>query len=116
MSLFEIESRGEISIPTVMRTVPDGEPATSLPMQTKPSLPSRIAIVGNHLPRQCGIATFTTDLCEALSAACGTARLLALPVNDTESGYDYLPNKGWQRMSTRECIALLESAGVIDKL
>ncbi len=26
----------------------------------------------------------------------------------------YLPNKGWQRMSTRECLALLESAGVID--
>jgi glycosyltransferase involved in cell wall biosynthesis len=95
MSLFEIESGGEISTPTVTRTVPDGQPATSLPMQTKPSLPSRIAIVGNHLPRQCGIATFTTDLCEALSAAYGTARLLALPVNDTESGYDYPPRVRW---------------------
>ncbi len=28
----------------------------------------------------------------------------------------YLPNKGWKRMSTRECIALLESAGVIERL
>jgi hypothetical protein len=28
----------------------------------------------------------------------------------------YLPNKGWKQMSTRECIALLESAGIIDKL
>lgn len=28
----------------------------------------------------------------------------------------YLPNKGWRRVSTRECLALLESAGVIDKL
>jgi hypothetical protein len=26
----------------------------------------------------------------------------------------YLPNKGWKRMTTRECLALLESAGVID--
>jgi hypothetical protein len=26
----------------------------------------------------------------------------------------YLPNKGWRRMTTMECIALLESAGVID--
>ena len=26
-----------------------------------------------------------------------------------------LPNKGWKRMSTSECLALLESAGVIDK-
>src|SRR5437773_1602944 len=25
---------------------------------------SRIAVVGDYLPRQCGIATFTTDLCE----------------------------------------------------
>jgi len=27
----------------------------------------------------------------------------------------YLPNKGWKRMSTSECLALLESAGVIDR-
>ena len=53
------------------------------------SLPSRIAIVGNYLPRQCGIATFTTDLCDAISAEFGTERLFALPVNDPESEYDY---------------------------
>jgi hypothetical protein len=29
----------------------------------------RTAFVGNYLPRQCGIATFTTDLCEAFAAA-----------------------------------------------
>src|SRR5947199_2085880 len=52
----------------------------------KPSLPSRIAVIGNYLPRHCGIATFTTDLCSAISAEYGTARLLALPVNDTEQG------------------------------
>jgi hypothetical protein len=27
-----------------------------------------------------------------------------------------LPNKGWKRVSTTECLALLESAGVIDRL
>ena len=53
----------------------------------KPSMPSRIAVIGNYLPRHCGIATFTTDLCEAVSAEYGTARLLALPVNDTDQGY-----------------------------
>lgn len=26
----------------------------------------------------------------------------------------FLPNKGWKRMTTSECLALLESAGVID--
>jgi hypothetical protein len=28
---------------------------------------NRIAFIGNYLPRQCGIATFTTDLCEAVA-------------------------------------------------
>jgi glycosyltransferase involved in cell wall biosynthesis len=61
----------------------------------KPSLPSRIAVIGNHLPRQCGIATFTTDLCAAISAEYGTARLLALPVNDTDEGYNYPARVRW---------------------
>lgn len=26
---------------------------------TNQSLPLRVAVIGNHLPRQCGIATFT---------------------------------------------------------
>ncbi len=64
-------------------------------LRAKPSLPSRIAVIGNYLPRQCGIATFTTDLCAALSAEYGTARLLALPVNDTEQGYDYPARVRW---------------------
>jgi glycosyltransferase involved in cell wall biosynthesis len=62
---------------------------------SKPSLPSRIAVIGNYLPRHCGIATFTTDLCTAIAAEYGTARLLALPVNDTEEGYDYPSRVRW---------------------
>jgi glycosyltransferase involved in cell wall biosynthesis len=61
----------------------------------KPSLPSRIAVIGNYLPRHCGIATFTTDLCDAISAEYGSVRLLALPVNDTETGYDYPSRVKW---------------------
>src|SRR6202050_2462571 len=61
----------------------------------KPSLPSRIAVIGNYLPRQCGIATFTTDLCSAVAAGDGSARLLALPVNDTDQGYDYPARVRW---------------------
>jgi len=52
-------------------------------------------VVGNYLPRQCGIATFTTDLCAAITAEYGTARLLALPVNDIEQGYDYPARVRW---------------------
>jgi glycosyltransferase involved in cell wall biosynthesis len=69
--------------------------ATAARTHSKPSLPSRIAVIGNYLPRQCGIATFTTDLCSALSAEFGTARLLALPVNDTLQGYDYPERVRW---------------------
>src|ERR1700682_3078424 len=65
------------------------KPATLTPVPPRPALPTRIAVVGNYLPRRCGIATFTTDLCDALHAEYGTTELLALPVNDTEEGYDY---------------------------
>jgi len=65
------------------------------PERTKPSLPSRIAVIGNYLPRHCGIATFTTDLCGAIAAEYGSARLLALPVNDTDQGYDYPARVRW---------------------
>src|ERR1022692_1211504 len=73
----------------------DGISVERARVQSKPSLPSRIAVIGNYLPRQCGIATFTTDLCTAISAEYGTARLLALPVNDTEEGYDYAARVRW---------------------
>src|ERR1017187_8393644 len=53
------------------------------------SLPTRIAFIGNYLPRQCGIATFTTDLCTAIAAEFGTGRLFAIPVNDPDSSYQY---------------------------
>jgi glycosyltransferase involved in cell wall biosynthesis len=65
------------------------KPIRSRPIHPRPMLPSRVAIVGNYLPRQCGIATFTTDLCDAIHAEYDATELLALPVNDTEEGYSY---------------------------
>jgi glycosyltransferase involved in cell wall biosynthesis len=55
---------------------------------TNPTL-NRIAFIGNYLPRQCGIATFTTDLCEAVAAEYSGTTCIALPVNDIEAGYAY---------------------------
>ena len=52
---------------------------------------NRLAFIGNYQPRQCGIATFTTDLCEALAAEYSGIKCIAVPVNDTEAGYDYPP-------------------------
>jgi glycosyltransferase involved in cell wall biosynthesis len=61
----------------------DRSEASTLP------LPTRIAFVGNYLPRECGIATFTTDLCNAITEEFGKGRLFAIPVNDPDSTYDY---------------------------
>jgi len=52
---------------------------------------NRLAFIGNYLPRQCGIATFTTDLCEAIAAEYSDKTCIALPVNDIEAGYAYPP-------------------------
>jgi glycosyltransferase involved in cell wall biosynthesis len=52
-------------------------------------LPTRIAVIGNYLPRECGIATFTTDLCTALTTEYGEGRLFAIPVNDPDCKYNY---------------------------
>src|SRR5205085_624265 len=49
----------------------------------------KIAFVGDHLPRKCGIATFTSDLLAAVSAAHPQSQCLAVSVNDIEDGYEY---------------------------
>jgi glycosyltransferase involved in cell wall biosynthesis len=48
-----------------------------------------IAFIGNYLPRQCGIATFTTDLSEAIAAEFPETTSIAIPVNDIKGGYAY---------------------------
>ena len=55
----------------------------------KPDLPKRIAFLGNYLPRLCGIATFTHDLCEAVSESLPAAQCYAGAVNDCVEGYEY---------------------------
>ena len=46
-------------------------------------------MIGNHTPRQCGIATFTTDLAEALGAARPDADVFVVAMNDRPQGYAY---------------------------
>src|ERR1700738_933988 len=50
---------------------------------------SRIAFLGDHLPRQCGIATYTNDLCEAVATAYPECHSIVGAVNDRPEGYDY---------------------------
>jgi glycosyltransferase involved in cell wall biosynthesis len=78
-----------LSLIELQSLVLEKTPSTLTPVAARPVLPNRIAMVGNYLPRRCGIATFTTDLCDAIHAEYGATELLALPVNDTEEGYTY---------------------------
>ena len=48
-----------------------------------------IAFVGNYLPRKCGIATFTSDLLQAVAARHPRSRCFAVPVNDIDGCYRY---------------------------
>ncbi len=82
--------------------------ATSAGGATLP-LPTRIAVIGNYLPRQCGIATFTTDLCTAIASEYGSASLFAIPVNDPESSYDY-PDRVRMEIEQEDCASYERAA------
>jgi len=49
----------------------------------------RVLFVGNYSPRQCGIATFTTDLCEHLASVAPDTRFDVVAMNDRTEGYGY---------------------------
>lgn len=51
----------------------------------------KAAFIGNYLPRKCGIATFTTDLCEHLMQQEGAPSCIVVAMNDVQSGYAYPP-------------------------
>ncbi|MBN9657885.1 MAG: glycosyltransferase family 4 protein [Acidobacteria bacterium] len=50
---------------------------------------TRIAFVGDHLPRKCGIATFTSDLLSAVATAYPESQCFCVSVNDRKAGYEY---------------------------
>jgi len=51
----------------------------------------KIAFIGNYLPRKCGIATFTTDLCESVAEEFPDIECFAVAINDIPDGYNYPP-------------------------
>jgi glycosyltransferase involved in cell wall biosynthesis len=50
---------------------------------------SSVAAIGNYLPRLCGIATFTTDIIDALSMEAPDIDCWAVAINDKPEGYAY---------------------------
>lgn len=51
--------------------------------------PQKIALIGNYVPRQCGIATFTSDLLNALAQEDPSGEYSAVVINDIPEGYRY---------------------------
>src|SRR3984893_6544780 len=58
-------------------------------LMTEVSKVRKIAFVGDHLPRKCGIATFTSDLLSAVAGAHPQSQCFSVSVNDIQGGYDY---------------------------
>jgi hypothetical protein len=50
---------------------------------------SRVAFIGNYLPAQCGIATFTTDLVESLASHSPDVTFIALPATDADTAFSH---------------------------
>jgi hypothetical protein len=72
-----------------------------------------IAVIGNYLPRRCGIATYTTDLCEAIAQSYPTTNVMALAMNDTAEGYDY-PNRVRFELAQQDLSAYQRAADFIN--
>jgi hypothetical protein len=52
----------------------------------------KIAVIGNYLPRNCGIATFTTDISRAIAKELVIENsLINIAMDDIPGGYDYPP-------------------------
>jgi glycosyltransferase involved in cell wall biosynthesis len=69
-----------------------GEPIENL--RTTDSRPEwealkSIVLIGNHLPRQCGLATFTTHLLESIALNAPDKACWAVAMNDRPEGYPY---------------------------
>src|ERR1700678_1964312 len=80
-------SVSDLSLSSIPNTMTEFQPRPRVIRSQ--SFPLRVAVIGNHLPRKCGIATFTTDLCDAIAVENGAAELFVVAVNDAQSRYSY---------------------------
>jgi glycosyltransferase involved in cell wall biosynthesis len=82
------------------------------------TVPERLAFIGNSLPRRCGIATFTTDLQQAVAKSSPSTDTCIVAMTDHEHSYDYPPSVRIQindaRLADYERAATLLNAGAYD--
>jgi glycosyltransferase involved in cell wall biosynthesis len=83
-------------------------PGPALPMRRI----QRIALIGNHLPRRCGIATYTTDVARAIAERFPEVQVDIWAMNDTGKHYVY-PDHLAGTISQDEPASYLEAARAI---
>jgi glycosyltransferase involved in cell wall biosynthesis len=66
-----------------------GDSAADILVMSPATEIKKIAFVGDYLPRQCGIATFTHDLRAAMTEQYPETESFVAPVNDLPEGYEY---------------------------
>jgi len=61
-------------------------------LQTRSDAGMNVAVIGNYVPRRCGLATFTTDVATWVARTLGPeSDVFVVAMNDREDGYDYPP-------------------------
>lgn len=73
----------------------------------------KVAVLGNYLPRQCGIATYTADLCDALTDAFPAVNTFALAMNDSDEGYAY-PERVRFELAQEDIITYHQAADMLN--
>ena len=63
--------------------------APTISLQARMSPLRRLAFIGNSLPRRCGIATFTTDLQQAVGSSATHPDTAIVAMTDRGQDYDY---------------------------
>ena len=76
-----VKKRADGEEPVVQNPIPD--------TVEKPARLRRIGILGTHLPRHCGIATFTADLSRSITDEFSLVECLVLAMNDGGKQYAY---------------------------
>jgi glycosyltransferase involved in cell wall biosynthesis len=77
----------------------------------------KLAVVGNHLPRRCGIATFTSDLTRSIAAAAPELQSFVVAMNDVGRQHSYPAQVRFQvaeddLAAYRRCAQYLNTSGV----
>jgi glycosyltransferase involved in cell wall biosynthesis len=81
--------------------------------QTHTSPRRRFAFIGNSLPRRCGIATFTSDLQQAVASSSGAPETVIVAMTDEGRHYDY-PEGVRRQVEEQDLNAYAQAAGFLN--